>query len=159
MGSLSHYCTTEQTNSLLKSMDFCSLIICLLTVPHPPINVSLEMSGSLVAGSEYNLTCVVTKLYSGLTRSPGVRWRAHENNYFYATVPYNSTTENVSIATARFYPIYTSHSRIYICEGSLESPLLETPVLITVEPFIFFQSESLFIIVSMTRLLFIIPCA
>ncbi len=130
------------------------------SVPHPPIiNISIEMSGSLVAGSEFNLTCVVTKLYSGLTRSPRVRWRAHENNNFYATVQYNSTTGNISTATARFYPIYTSHSRTYICEGTLESPLLETPVLITVEPFIFFQSESLFITVSITRLLFIISCA
>ena len=87
----------------------------------PTIAISISTSGSLVAGSEYNLTCVVYKLFTGLTGSPVATWTAANNAPLPGTV-FTSSSNYGIIAKLNINPLRTSYPSSYTCRGSYFSP-------------------------------------
>ena len=96
-------------------------ICCISVVPSPIISVNISTSGSLVAGSEYNLTCVVYELFTGLTGSPVATWTAGSNAPPPGTVFPSSSTYG-TVAVLSINPLRTSYPTSYTCYGSYFSP-------------------------------------
>ena len=90
-------------------------------MPSPTIAINISTSGSLVAGSEYNLTCVVYELFTGLTGSPGAIWTAANNAQLPGTV-FTSSYNYGTVAVLNINPLRTSYPTSYICRGSYFSP-------------------------------------
>ena len=90
-------------------------------MPSPTIAVNISTSGSLVAGSEYNLTCVVSELFTSLTGSPVATWTADYNAPLPGTVFTSSSTYG-TVAILSFNPLRTSYPTSYTCRGSYFSP-------------------------------------
>ena len=91
-----------------------------------------------MAGSEFNLTCTVSEVISGLTDMPTAAWLDSNNMPMPANV---SRSDNVSSAILQFNPLRTSLQQRYTCSGSIVSPALPNPVQVT--------RDSTFIIESM----------
>ena len=90
-------------------------------MPSPTIAINISTSGSLVAGSEFNLTCMVYELFTGLTGSPVATWTAANNAPPPRTVfPSSSTYETVAVLYIN--PLKTSYPPSYTCRGSYFSP-------------------------------------
>ena len=90
-------------------------------VPSPTIAVNISTSGSLTAGSEYNLTCVVYELFTGLTGSPMATWTAANNVPLPGTM-FTSSSNYGTIAILSINPLRTSYPISYTCRGSYFSP-------------------------------------
>ena len=90
-------------------------------MPSPTIAVNISTSGSLVAGSEFNLTCVVSELFTGLTGSPVATWTAANNAQLPGTV-FTSSSNYGSVAVLSINPLRTSYPTSYTCRGSYFSP-------------------------------------
>ena len=90
----------------------------------------------------YNMTCGVSKLYSGLTSSPEVRWTSFVEGRFLATMPSVIIGENVSTAVISFNPVHTLSSGGYVCVGSLESPILTAKLTTRLREDVTFQSKG-----------------
>ena len=98
-----------------------------VVVPTPAISTDISMSGSLVAGSEFTLTCVVSELISGLTDMPDVMWMRTAGDAVPGALSVTRTDE-MAVAVLTFDPVRTSYSGEYICTGSLASPTKSTPL-------------------------------
>ena len=96
-----------------------------VVVPTPAISTDIIMSGSLVAGSEFNLTCVVSEFIFGLTDMPDVMWVMAAGDALPGTVSV-TRTDGMAVAVLTFYPVRTSYSGGYTCTGSLASPTKST---------------------------------
>ena len=90
-------------------------------MPSPTIAVNISSSGNLVAGSEYNLTCVVYELFTGLTGSPAATWTTADNAPLPGTV-FTSSTNYGTVAVLSINPLRTSYPTSYTCHGSYISP-------------------------------------
>ena len=105
-----------------------SCLSCIAVSP-PAISVNISRSGSLVAGSEYNLTCVVSELIAGLTEMPSAVWERFAGVQISSEVVLESSrTDGMAIAVLRFNPLKTSFSGGYICRGALVSASKQTPL-------------------------------
>ena len=98
-----------------------------IVVPIPAISTDISMSGSLVAGSEFNLTCVVLELISGLTGMPDVMWMRADGDAVPGAMSV-TRADGMAMAVLTFDPVRTSYSGEYICTGSLTSPTKSTPL-------------------------------
>ena len=96
-----------------------------VVVPSPAISTDISMSGSLVAGSEFNLTCVVSELISGLTDMPDIMWMRADGDVVPGAVSV-TRTDGMAVAVLTFDPVWTSYSGGYTCTGSLASPTKST---------------------------------
>ena len=98
-----------------------------VVVPSPAISTDISMSGSLVAGSEFNLTCVVSELIPGLTDMPDVMWVRAAGDVVPGAVSV-TRTDGMAVAMLTFDPVWTSYSGGYTCTGPLVSPTKSTPL-------------------------------
>ena len=104
-------------------------------MPSPSIAMNISTSGSLIAGSEFNLTCVVSELFSGLTGIPMATW---SNAPPRGTV-FTSSTDDMTTVVLRINPLRSSDPTSYTCSGSLFSPaenrtqIVEDVVMITIQ--------------------------
>ena len=73
-----------------------------------------------MAGSEYNLTCVVSKLIDGLTEMPSALGERFAGVQISSEVALESSRTGVmAMAVLRFNPLKTSFSGGYRCRGTL----------------------------------------
>ena len=80
----------------------------------------MSTSGSIVIGSELNLTCAVFELFSGLTQSPMATWTTT------TSIPGSietTTTTNRTVAVLNINPLRASHPVTYTCQGSIFTPV------------------------------------
>ena len=90
-------------------------------MPSLSIAISVRTSGSLIAGSEFNLTCVVYELFTGLTGSPVATLTTNNNAPLPGTV-YTSSANYGTIAILSINPLRTSYPTSYTSHGSYFSP-------------------------------------
>ena len=82
-----------------------------------------------MAGSEYNLTCVVSELTAGLTEMPSALWERFAGVQISSEVVLESSrTDGMAMAVLQFNPLKTSFSGGYTCRGTLVSPSNQTPL-------------------------------
>ena len=75
-----------------------------------------------MAGSEYNLTCVVSELIAGLTEMPSALWERLAGVQISSEVVLESSrTDGMAMAVLQFNPLKTSFSGGYKCRGTLVS--------------------------------------
>ena len=104
----------------------------LSVVPPDSILVDVTTVGSMLAGSEYNLMCTVTKSNTGLTGSPSAEWIGPNGNPVVSTT--DITVESLlndtmtSSLRLRFARLHTSFSGLYTCLGVVPSPAVEGEV-------------------------------
>ena len=100
------------------------------SVPPNAVTTSVSRSGTARAGMIYSLTCTASKI-SGFVNSPTATWTTggvavyNGNNITVSTT--TSDTSSTSILT--FDPLKTSHGNIYSCDGSLDSPAQNSPLI------------------------------
>ena len=113
-----------------------------VAVPSPAISVNISRSGSIVAGSEYNLTCVVSELIAGLTEMPCAVWDRFASVQISSEVALvSSGTDGMAMAVLLFNPLKTSFSGGYRCNGTLGSPAKLNPLEETAREDIIVQSN------------------
>ena len=95
-----------------------------------------------MAGSEYNLTCVVYELFSGLTGSPVATWTAGDNAPLPGTV-FTSSANDSTIAVLSINPLRTSYPPSYTCRGSYFSPAFNATGTVEETMNILIQSKTL----------------
>ena len=82
-----------------------------------------------MVGSEFNLTCVVSKLIAGLTEMPYAVWERFAGVQISSEIVLvSSRTDGMAMAVLQFNPLKTSFSGGYRCRGALESPAKQTPL-------------------------------
>ena len=112
-------------SSALLSISHDVMVLCEFLVPPGYITASVSQSGSVVAGSEFNLTCVITEVIPGLTNMPSATWLGINNEPVTSGNGITLTTSrNDTSATAilNFNPLKASHGIVYRCNGSLTTP-------------------------------------
>ena len=102
----------------------------ILSVPSDAVTSSVSRSGTARAGMIYSLTCTVSKI-SGFVNSPIATWTtggvAVSNGN---DITVSSTTSGTSSSsTLTFDPLRTSGEGIYSCDGYLNSPAQEEPLI------------------------------
>ena len=96
-----------------------------------------------MAGSEYNLTCVVSELIAGLTEMPSAVWDRFAGVPISSEVVLESSrTDGMAMAVLRFNPLKTSFSGGYRCRGALVSPTKQNLLEETAREDIHVQSNS-----------------
>ena len=119
-----------------------SYFISCVAVPSPAISISISRSGSLIAGSEFTLSCVVSELIVGLTEMPSAAWERFAGAQISSEVVQESSrTDGMAMAVLRFNPLKTSFSGGYRCRGTLVSPAKQTPLEETAREDIHIQSN------------------
>ena len=111
-----------------------------VAVPTPAISTDISTSGSLVAGSEFKLTCVVSELIPGLTDMPDVMWVRAAGDVVPGTVSV-TRADGMAVAVLTFDPVRTSYSGGYTCTGSLASPTKLSPFEVSQRMEIIFRSK------------------
>ena len=100
-----------------------------IAVPSTAISIYISRSGSLVAGSEFTLSCVVSELVVGLTEMPSALWENFAGAQISSEVVLESSrTDGMAMAVLQFNPLKTSFSGGYTCRGTLVSPAKQTPL-------------------------------
>ncbi len=109
-----HYCFS------INAVNGCIHSIYYSVVPSPSIGANVSTSGSVIIGSELNLTCVVFELFSGLTQSPMATWTTT------TSIPGSietTTTTDRTVAVLNINPLRASHPVTYTCLGSIFTPV------------------------------------
>ena len=87
-------------------MSYC---LSCVAVPSPAISISISGSGSLIAGSEFTLTCVVSELIVGLIEMPSAQWERFAGFQISSEVVQESSrTDGMAMAVLQFNPLKTS---------------------------------------------------
>ena len=86
----------------------------------------MTTTGSVTAGQKYTLECNVS-IITGLTDTPTVTW-LHPNGTESGDSFTISPDTPPSSSTLTFTPLTISHAGQYTCEGSIESPALDSPL-------------------------------
>ena len=82
-----------------------------------------------MAGSKFNLTCVVSELIAGLTEMSSALWDRFAGVQISSEVGLESSrTDGMAMAVLQFNPLKTSSSGGYRCRGALVSPAKQTPL-------------------------------
>ena len=118
-------------------------------VPSGAVRASVSRSGTARAGMIYSLTCTVSKI-SGFVNSPTATWTtggvAVSNG---SDISVSSTSSDTSSSsTLTFDPLRTSHGNMYSCDGSLNSPALEEPLITSTTVILSVQSTFKLFILS-----------
>ena len=115
-------------SSALFSVSHDVMVLCEFLVPPGSITASFSQSGSMVAGSEFTLTCVITEVIPGLTNMPSAMWLGINSEP--VTSGNLTTSRNDTSATAilNFNPLKASHGIIYTCIGNLVTPIQREPL-------------------------------
>ena len=130
-------------------MYVCIAMMLFSAVSSDPITATVNTTGSTVAGSEFILSCVVSKNISGLTDTPTAMWLnlndggvpvTSGNGITIAT----SNTDDVAVAVLTFDPLRTSHDGTYRCTGSITSPASDDSVDVITDINLDIQSKRLF---------------
>ena len=84
--------------------------------------MNLSLSGSLVVGSEFSLTCAAFKKFPGLSGYSAVKWTIRD--YYDSALQVLSllTPDQENTSILQFNPLKSSHSREYTCQASYFSP-------------------------------------
>ena len=117
------------------------------SVPPTAITATVSSSGTATAGMVYSLTCTISKTVGGLINTPTATWTTGGENGGVAITNGNGITVSNTVfnetATSilTFDLLRTTHNGRYSCDGTLNSPALETELMrSTVETF-FVQSK------------------
>ena len=103
-----------------------------------------------MAGSEFNLTCVVSELIAGLSKMPSALWERLADIEISSEVGQESSgTDGMAMAVLQFNPLKTSFSGGYRCKGALESPAKQTPLEETAREDIVVQSNCFILLPCM----------
>ena len=107
------------------------MVLCEFLVSPGSITASVSQSGSVVAGSEFTLTCVITEVIPGLTNMPSAMWLGINSEPVTSGNGITLTTSsNDTSATAilNFNPLKASHDTVYMCIGNLATPTQREPL-------------------------------
>ena len=110
--------------------------------------MDVTTAGSVLAGSEYDLTCTVTKSSAGLTGSPSAMWIGPDGspvvsaNDIIVVILFNDNT-TVSHRII-FLHLHTSFIGLYTCHGVIPSPAVEGGVTASNNSTITVKSENVF---------------
>ena len=115
----------------LLSVSLDVMVLCEFLVSPGSITASVSPSGSMVAGSEFTLTCVITEVIPGLTNIPSATWLGingepvTSGNGITLTTSRNDTS---ATAILNFNPLKASHGIVYTCIGNLATPTQREPL-------------------------------
>ena len=121
--------TVNNINACDEYQSFIHITIIFLPVPPNTIVVTITTSDSATVGQEYTLECNVSTVITGLTNVPTVTW-LHPNGSLVTSdggITISPSTPSSS-STLTFTPLTISHAGQYTCEGSIESPALDSPL-------------------------------
>ena len=108
-------------------------------MPGGAISIATTVNGSTTIGEMYSLSCVVNKLFAGLTRDPTAVWM--DSDRVVMTGNDITVTSSVGMAEISFNPLRASHHGTYRCVGSLETPAQAEPLSLTEERRVAVTSE------------------
>ena len=106
-------------------------MVSIFSVPASTATVSTSTEGSMIAGSAFFITCVVTKP-AALLAAPDITWinpSGVEISGQINTTQMGSTT--LVSSALQLNPLLVSHSGLYTCQVSLSSPSLLAPLNLT----------------------------
>ena len=90
----------------------------LITVPDPP-RVTVDASGTSIAGETYSLTCTVS-LEQELRQSPVIELIGPDGGVMENGTPVDvSLSSSPTTMTLLFFPLHTSHGGIYWCRATV----------------------------------------
>ena len=118
-------------SSALLSISHDVMVLCEFLVPPGSITASVSQSGSMVAGSEFTLTCVITEAIPGLINMPSAMWLGINSEPVTSGNGITLTTSrNDTSATAilNFSPLKASNGIVYECIGNLATPTQREPL-------------------------------
>ena len=94
----------------------------------PPVNETLDLNifskGNSTAGESISINCTVSEKVRGLVNSPQVTWIGQLGEHVEITG---------QSAIFSFHILKTSHGNKYTCQGSMDSPALSKPYVVTKE--------------------------
>jgi len=127
-----------------------SVLVFLCAVPNTAISISTSAVNTPTLGQNHSVHCVVSETVRGLSARPVPRWLNHDGieltttgNQINLDGPSNQSTRTTLSLT--FDSLHTSHAGRYICQASLSSPALFSPLVKTQDYNISLQSEQYFI--------------
>lgn len=91
-------------------------------MPDNALSFNITASGSPTAGSQYTLTCEVSLAVSGLANTPTAVWSGDGSD--------PTVSSDGSQSTLTFPNLRTLQGGNYFCQGRLESPALEQPLVV-----------------------------
>ena len=129
-----------------------SVLVFLCAVPNTAISISTSALNTPILGQNHSVDCVVSETVRGLSAKPVPLWLNHDGNELITTEneinldgPSYQSTLRLTTLSLTFDSLHTSHAGRYICQASLSSPALFSPLVKTQDYNISLQSEQYFI--------------
>ena len=128
-----------------------SVLVFLCAVPNTAISISTSALNTPILGQNHSVDCVVSETVRGLSAKPVPLWLNHDGNELITTEneinldgPSYQSTLRLTTLSLTFDSLHTSHAGRYICQASLSSPALFSPLVKTQDYNISLQSEQYF---------------
>ena len=111
-------------------------------MPQSALSLSVRIMQTSMIGEFYSVRCIASKNANGLMNSPVIQSFDPSGNTITDSAGVTLTMESSSLLLS-LESVHTSHAGKYLCQASLSSPALSTPLIETEDFIITVQSESL----------------
>ena len=123
----------------------------LCAVPNTAVRISTSAVNTPTLGQNHSVHCVVSETVRGVSARPDLQWLNHNGiepiagSQIILDGPSYQSTLRLTTLSLTFDSLHTSHAGRYICQASLSSPALFSPLVKTQDYNISLQSEQYFI--------------
>ena len=116
----------------------------LITVPDPP-RITVDASGTSIAGETYSLTCTVS-LEQELRESPVIEWIGPDGGVIENGTPVDvSLNSSSTTMTLLFSPLHTSHGGTYWCRATVTDTAAKIVIMNSSSVNVTVQSKLLYV--------------
>jgi len=131
------------------------MLVFLCAVPNTAISITTSAVNTPTLGQNHSVYCIVSETVGGLSARPDLQWVNHNGIELIMGSQINldgpSYQSTLTTLSLMFNTLHTSHAGRYICQASLSSPALFSPLVKTQDYNISLQSEQY----SFTKVLFL----
>ena len=143
-----HFCTCDHfmCTTVVSIIFYILIVFFACAVPNTAIFISTTAVSTPSLGQSLSIRCIVTETVDGLSARPVLQWLNHNGSDIVSgggvILDGPNSQSTLTTLTLMFSALRTSHAGRYICQGSLTSPTLFSPLVKAKDHNISVQSKS-----------------
>ena len=141
-----HFCHHFMCTTVVSIIFYTLIVFFACAVPNTAIFISTTAVSTPSLGQSLSIRCIVTETVDGLSARPVLQWLNHNGSDIVSgggvILDGPNSQSILTTLTLMFSALRTSHAGRYICQGSLTSPTLFSPLVKAKDHNISVQSKS-----------------